>query len=231
MGLVVGVGVVLALLVGGGTLVLLTENAGDGAPAVLLDARFEQSTAPFPVGSSVGGHEYTFERVDGTYRISAGRDDPPVAAHAYGEFVHVTRNVDLTATVVGVDAEPGRPVALGMSCARTDTSGAVEDGYMVVFRGDDVAIARVNEPASALAAGKAPRTLGANTLIGFSCQRRSIFGDEVEVTASIDGTTVLTAREDPGYRMQLTGMTLDVFGSRAGDAVRFDDVTARNPRG
>ena len=198
---------------------------GSGDPEdgqVLVQTSFAAGTSPFPVGD-VGG--YHLGPANGRYEIATRVDDPTTTGRALGPFGSGTPRVQVTAGVAGTSGD----VTVGVSCVRTDTAGAVEDGFAVAVHGDQLAIERVGSTPATLVTTRVA-AVHPGSRLSLTCapgggEEGGAEGGAVRLEAELDGAST-AARADTGYAVDFDAMGLDLRGRHPGDTVSFSDAGA-----
>ncbi|MFN8040642.1 MAG: hypothetical protein U0Q07_15620 [Acidimicrobiales bacterium] len=211
---VVAVVALAALIAWGGS------RSEDGQ--VLVQTTFAAGASPFPVGD-VG--DYHLGPANGRYEIATRVGDPATTGRALGAFGSATTQVQVTAGLAGTSGD----VTVGVSCVRTDTAGAVEDGFAVAVHGDQLALERVGFAPATLATTRVA-AVHSGSRLSLTCapdggQEGDAEGGAVRVEAELDGTST-AARADTGYVVGFDALGLDLRGHQPGDSASFSDAGA-----
>ena len=221
--LAIGATVAVVVVVALAALIAWGGDAEDGR--VLVQARFGTSATPFPVGDVPG---YRLGLADGRYQIATRTDAPSTTGRALGPLGATTTRLQVTTVVAGTTGD----ATVGVACVRTDTAGAVEDGFAIAVHGDQLTIERIGFAPATLATTKAA-AVRAGSRLSLTClpeggQEGGDAGGAVRLEAELDGAT-LAARADTGYVVGFDAMGLDLRGRRVGDAATFSEAGAVAP--
>lgn len=232
---------VLAGVLAGGAVVVLVVGAvvvtvavvalaafvvwGSGDPEdgqVLVQTSFAAGAAPFPTGDVDG---YRLGPTNGHYEIATRVDDPAGTGRALGTLGTGTTRVQVTAGIAATSGD----VTVGVSCVRTDTAGAVEDGFAVAVHGDQLAIERVGFAPATLATTRVA-AVHPGSRLSLTCapdggEEAGAADGGVRLEAELDGAST-AARADTGYAVGFDAMGLDLRGRHPGDGVSFSDAGA-----
>jgi hypothetical protein len=210
---VVAAGVAIAVAVGAiANRTVLTDR--------LLSADFRDARGPFTTGATSG---YTFDIVDGSYRIQSRIADPGPPAESFANLARTAYAVDMSAEVVSVT----RGVAFGVGCFHSPSAGYA----LLVSTQDGVALVRRDTESGAnnrvIATNEQVAVPAANVQLRLSCANH-LAGSSVSLKGYLNGQQVISETDAHGLDGFSLG-ALEFSSDVAGGEVRFGDAEAAVP--
>lgn len=185
----------------------------------LLSADFGNGSDPFMTGATAG---YTFNVVDGTYRIQS-RIAGPGPAESTANLARTAYNLDMSAEVKSVTGEG----AFGVGCFHSPTMGyalmaSPQQGVVLARRDLE---SRANN--RVIAVNERLAVPAANVQLRLSCANQLV-GSAVVLTGYLNGQQVISGTDAHGLDGFSVG-ALDFVTDSAGAEVRFAKAKADVP--